>query len=102
MVLAILDQGHASDITTYRADIPHDCGKSSKSWAQAYLYAVAQTGGAGVGFGSDFNGFAGEPAPRFGPDACDGDQQAAQTGGVGYPFSVIGGNGQTMEWRNRV
>jgi hypothetical protein len=26
-----------------------------------------------VGFGSDINGFAGMPAPRFGPYACDGD-----------------------------
>lgn len=97
MVSAILDQGNTTEITTYRPDIPHDCGKSSKSWAQAYLYAVDQMGGAGVGIGSDFNGFAGEPAPRFGSDACDGDVQTAQTGGVQYPFTVIGGNGQTMD-----
>ncbi len=97
MVSPILDQGTTDEIATFRGDVPHDCGKSLKSWAQAYLYAASRMGGAGVGIGSDFNGFAGEPAPRFGKDACNGDVKAPQTGGVGYPFSVIGGTGQTLD-----
>jgi microsomal dipeptidase-like Zn-dependent dipeptidase len=45
---------------------------SSTSWAQAYLYAVERTGGKGVGLGSDINGAAGLPGPRFGPFASYG------------------------------
>jgi len=56
--------------------VANDCDGSSRSFAQAYLYAADLMGpGGGVGFGSDFNGLAGQPSPRFGPDAC--------TGGIG-------------------
>lgn len=97
MVGVISEQGKTNEIGTISTNIQHDCGHSSKSWAQAYLYAVRQTGGsAPVGIGTDFNGFAGQPAPRFGDEACDGDRLARQTGGVGYPFTIIGGNGEKM------
>ena len=56
------------------APVPFDCGNSDESWAQVYLYAIDHMNGGAVGIGSDFNGLAGEPAPRFGPDACDGDR----------------------------
>ncbi len=48
------------------------CAGSTTSFAQAYLYAVAKTGGRGVGIGSDVNGAAGLPGPRFGPFAAFG------------------------------
>lgn len=63
-----------------------DCGNSVKSFAQAYLYAVQNAGGAGVGIGSDMNGLAGLPAPRFGPYRCGGDG-TTQDGPVLYPIA---------------
>ena len=78
LVSIILHQGDRNDIkTTMRgstAPVPFDCGNSDESWAQVYLYATDHMNGGAVGIGSDFNGLAGEPAPRFGPDACDGDR----------------------------
>jgi microsomal dipeptidase-like Zn-dependent dipeptidase len=53
-------------------DIPHNCGNSSETVVQAYRYITAHNGGGPVGFGTDLNGFAGWPSPRFGPDACSG------------------------------
>lgn len=52
--------------------ISDDCRHSSKTFAQAYQYAV-DTMGAPVALGSDFNGIAGHVGPRFGSDACGGD-----------------------------
>ena len=46
--------------------VPEACAGSSTAWAQAYLYAVAKMGGRGVAIGTDINGAAGLPAPRFG------------------------------------
>jgi hypothetical protein len=54
--------------------IPFVCAGSSTSWAQAYLYALAKTGGRGVAIGSDINGAAALPGPRFGPFAAFGAQ----------------------------
>lgn len=51
--------------------ITDNCRHSSKSWAQAYEYAVDVMGGP-VAMGSDFNGIAGHLGPRFGSDACGG------------------------------
>jgi microsomal dipeptidase-like Zn-dependent dipeptidase len=48
------------------------CTGSSTSYAEAYLYAVAKTGGRGVAIGTDVNGAAGLPGPRFGPFAAFG------------------------------
>jgi microsomal dipeptidase-like Zn-dependent dipeptidase len=68
--------------------VPFDCGNSTQSWAQVYLYATRTLGLKAVGIGSDFNGFAGWLAPRFGPEACDGDHEPgyapAATSGVQY------------------
>jgi len=50
--------------------VRNDSAGSSKSFSQAYCYALQKTGGKrGIGFGSDFNGFAPQTAPRFGVDA---------------------------------
>jgi microsomal dipeptidase-like Zn-dependent dipeptidase len=43
-------------------------------------------GTGGVGFGTDFNGFAGQPGPRFGEHAC-GDRDAPDARAeLSYPF----------------
>ncbi|MBX3233866.1 MAG: membrane dipeptidase [Labilithrix sp.] len=47
-----------------------ECQGASTSWMNAYAYTVERMEGTGVGFGSDMNGLAQEPLPRFGPWAC--------------------------------
>jgi microsomal dipeptidase-like Zn-dependent dipeptidase len=100
MVSAILNQG---DIAGLRKAMPElaskikaPCAGSSTAWAEAYLYAVAKTGGKGVAIGSDINGAAGLPGPRFGTfaaygarhDACREPNRRAeidsQSNGVAY------------------
>lgn len=50
--------------------IPNNAIGGSSSFAQAYWYTYTKTGGySGIAFGSDFNGFAPQIAPRFGVDA---------------------------------
>ena len=76
IVAPIVNQG---DIAGLRRGLPASAGKiaepcagSSTSLAQAYLYAVAKMGGRGVALGSDINGAAGLPGPRFGTFAAFG------------------------------
>ena len=57
--------------------VPFDCGNSSQTWAQIYLYATQNLGVPAIGIGSDFNGFAEWVAPRTGPNACAGDHDAS-------------------------
>jgi hypothetical protein len=52
--------------------IPKPCAGSSTSFAQAYLYACAKMGGRGVAIGTDINGAAALPGPRFGAYAAYG------------------------------
>lgn len=100
----ILNQGSREELIKYEREgskVEHDCGSSAKSFAQAYLYAVdavkaRKQGPVGVGFGSDINGFAGLPAPRFGPYACGGDG-VPQTNAVSYPFQPLHGSVTSME-----
>ncbi len=84
--------GHSKvdEVQQWGGKVRNDCGFSSKTWAQGYLYAVDRMEGGAVAFGSDFNGLAGAPAPRFGPQACNNDIRAPQQGGVAYPFQVHG------------
>jgi hypothetical protein len=99
MVSVILHQGGRNDIKTYQrgssTPVPFDCGNSDQAWAQVYLYAIDHMNGGAVGIGSDFNGLAGEPAPRFGGDACDGDRSDPYNpaGGISYPITPFGGGG---------
>ena len=60
------------------AKIPEPCAGSSTSWAQAYLFAVAKMGGRGVAMGSDINGAAALPGPRFGTFAAFGARNDRQ------------------------
>jgi microsomal dipeptidase-like Zn-dependent dipeptidase len=80
--------------------IPNPCAGSSTSWAQAYLYAAGKMGGRGVAIGSDINGAAGLPGPRFGTFAAYGaspdarrsserrDEIDCQTNGVAYSSPI--------------
>jgi microsomal dipeptidase-like Zn-dependent dipeptidase len=104
IVAPIINQG---DIAGLKACLPELAGKvhkpcagSSTSWAQAYLYAVQKMGGRGVAIGTDINGAAGLPGPRFGTFAAYGvhndagripDRRAemdGQTNGVAYASPV--------------
>lgn len=64
-----LNQTH---LHTYSATVRNDAHNTSKSFAQAYLYALDRTGGTGVAIGTDFNGLAKSLGPRFGPAALPG------------------------------
>ncbi|MFT3916902.1 MAG: membrane dipeptidase [Anaeromyxobacteraceae bacterium] len=96
----ILHQGSTAEIGTFPAGgaatsfvasrVPNDCGTSSRSLAQVYLHVAEAMRGGAVAFGSDLNGMALEPAPRFGPDACDGDRRADQGTPFTYPFTLAG------------
>ena len=96
LVAPITHQGTKHEIQGVPgAVIANDCSNSSKTWAQAYLYATSKMAGGrlngAVGVGTDFNGLAGQPGPRFGSDRCGGDNPlAAQGGGVSYPFTPHG------------
>lgn len=50
--------------------VPNDCPGSSKTWAQAYLYAIHKMKGKSVGLASDVGGWVGCPGPRFGTFAA--------------------------------
>ena len=104
VVAPILFQGDIAGLKRCNPDlagkIPEPCASSSTSWAQAYLYAVAKTGGHGVAIGSDINGAADLPGPRFGTSAAYGtnndDRRVVerrgeierQTNGVAYTESI--------------
>src|SRR5262249_32912608 len=61
-----LNQGDVRDFSKSGMKIRNDSAGSSKSWAQAYLYAAAHMQSEGVPIGTDMNGLAGAPCPRFG------------------------------------
>jgi microsomal dipeptidase-like Zn-dependent dipeptidase len=76
MIAPILNQGDMPDIGRVLPElenkVPRPSAGSSTAWAQGYLYAVKHMGGRGVGIGSDINGAAGLPGPRFGSYAAYG------------------------------
>ena len=100
IVSAILNQGDIAGLRKVMPElagkVPASCSGSSTAWAEAYLYALAKTGGTGVAMGSDINGAAGLPGPRFGTFAAYGARRDArrephrraeidsQTNGVAY------------------
>jgi microsomal dipeptidase-like Zn-dependent dipeptidase len=91
MVSVIVHQGSVDEISTWRGPgqtvVEHKCGNTSETVAQAYLYAVAKMKGQPVGFGTDFNGFAGLPGPRFGPERCPGGTAGPAPGhGASFPY----------------
>ncbi|HWR33539.1 MAG TPA: membrane dipeptidase, partial [Chitinophagaceae bacterium] len=57
--------------TAENCPVPNNAAGGSSSFAQAYWYVLQKTGGQkGIAFGSDFNGFAPQIAPRFGTEAA--------------------------------
>jgi hypothetical protein len=58
----------SKDIRSYSPKIHNDLPGSAKTWAHAYLYAVDQLSGQGVGLGTDF-GLVHGSGPRFGMKA---------------------------------
>jgi microsomal dipeptidase-like Zn-dependent dipeptidase len=76
--------------------LTNDGPNTSKSFAQAYLYALQKANGAGVAIGTDFNGLPGSLGPRFGPAALPGEDDvvsqqndmARQTSGVRYTTAL--------------
>ncbi len=76
LVAPIINQGDLAGLRRCMPElvekITNPCAGSSTSWAQAYLYASAMMGGRGVAIGTDINGAAGMPGPRFGAYAAYG------------------------------
>jgi microsomal dipeptidase-like Zn-dependent dipeptidase len=97
MVAFIPHLGGLDKIKTYPdgpAVIEHRCGNTSETVAQAYLYIAQQMKGGSVGFGTDFNGLAGLPGPRFGPEGCPGGGDRPPVSAMlRYPFAVVGMSG---------
>jgi microsomal dipeptidase-like Zn-dependent dipeptidase len=118
VVAPIINQGDIAGLRRglpeLESKIPEPSAGSSTSWAQAYLYAVSKMGGRGVAIGTDINGAAALPGPRFGTFASFGanhdnhripqrrSEIDHQTNGVAYDRPIIdhrwyrfesGGNG---------
>ncbi|HEY3288978.1 MAG TPA: membrane dipeptidase, partial [Anaerolineae bacterium] len=76
VIAPILNQGDMAGLARTDPElaqkVPHPCAGSSTAWAQAYLYIAKKMGGRGVAFGSDLNGAAAMPGPRFGTLAAFG------------------------------
>ncbi|MBI1256684.1 MAG: hypothetical protein GC204_04380 [Chloroflexi bacterium] len=77
IVSVLLNQPNVRDFdgpnglkATASATVANNCAGSSRSWAQAYLYALEVMHGTNVALGSDVNGLAGLPGPRFGTNAA--------------------------------
>jgi microsomal dipeptidase-like Zn-dependent dipeptidase len=104
VVAPILNQGDVLDfgnvVPEWAHKVSQSCAGSSTAWASAYLYAVKKMGGRGVAIGSDVNGAAGMPGPRFGTfaayGACGDDHRVplrraqidAQVNGVRYATPI--------------
>jgi len=76
VVAPIINQGDIAGLRRVlpgqASKIPHPSAGSSTSWAQAFLYALSKMNGRGVAIGTDINGAAGLPGPRFGTYASYG------------------------------
>jgi microsomal dipeptidase-like Zn-dependent dipeptidase len=104
VIAPILNQGDLAGLRHAMPElagkIPDPCAGSSTSWAQAYLYVTTKMNGRGVALGSDINGAACLPGPRFGTSAAYGahpdhlrtSQRRAeidnQTNGVAYSTPI--------------
>ncbi|NHZ83206.1 hypothetical protein F2P44_28610 [Massilia sp. CCM 8695] len=109
MVSLITAQGHRDATpTAHRAGLPvvaHDCGGTSQTFAQTYLHLLSLAGPNGrIGFSTDFNGFAGEPAPRFGSEGCffQKDVGGAQVNPTQYPLSIAVKGSPSVMGRSKI
>ena len=62
--------GSPSVARQWAQSTPNNCDGSSTSFFQSFSYLNQIFAGKGVAIGSDFNGFASIPGPRFGANAC--------------------------------
>lgn len=96
-MVAVMTQPPAGNIVQPGPNDPgysaviNDCAGSTKTWAQAYRYAVdvmtIKGVQPGVAFGTDFNGISQHNGPRFGVEGCTGQDDATK---VQYPFTITG------------
>jgi microsomal dipeptidase-like Zn-dependent dipeptidase len=110
MLGLISAQGNLWDVGTYsrpgRHTVNHVCGRTSETFAQAYLYAIDHAPGMAIGIGTDFAAPIPQPGPRFGGQQCfdwsDPGQpvsrnrdwtQAKWNGPLAYPFVARGVHG---------
>jgi len=70
MIAPILTQRAQRNYSGSYGRFNNNCFDSSKTWAQTYLRALDLMGGQNVALGTDVNGAAPFPGPRFGKNAC--------------------------------
>ncbi|GBF37685.1 membrane dipeptidase [Leptospira johnsonii] len=99
MIGLITGQGNLEEIGEWRQNsdgsyIAHACGGTSQTFAQSYQYLKTLIGDPAydgrIAVGTDFNGFAHMPGPRYGTRACPGGTSVIaqpEASKVGYPFS---------------
>ncbi len=99
MVGLIPGQGDLDQVGEWRNDdgtyIANACGATSQTFVQSYQYLLNLVGDAAydgrITIGTDFNGFAHMPGPRFGANACPGgstDIEQPSSSKVVYPFAL--------------
>ena len=91
MICPLLGQGNLETTDTWHGigptKIDHINGNTTNSLVQAYLYAAEKMQGLPVGFGSDLNGFAQQPGPRFAPhNGTPNETPPRPTTRLRYPF----------------
>jgi len=94
MASVIVQQGTLKEIKRWdgaASKVPHTCGNSSQTFAQAYLYAVSTAPGMPIGIGTDMNALLNMIGPRFGSDACPGGKAANHRDGarLAYPLHTL-------------
>ena len=89
MVGLILNQGKIDEISYPEGSLPHSCGLTTESFAQAYRYARANSPGQkGVAIGTDCNGPILSLGPRFGSAPCPGGGLSLKPA-LPYPFISV-------------
>lgn len=99
MIGLIPGQGNLDQVGEWRNEdgtyIANACGGTSQTFVQAYGYLRSLLGNEAyngrITVGTDFNGFAHMPGPRFGNDSCHGGSTAIaqpDSSKVSYPFAL--------------
>ncbi|PKA14385.1 membrane dipeptidase [Leptospira haakeii] len=99
MIGLIPGQGNLDEVGEWRQNsdgsyISHACGGTTQTFAQSYQYLRNLIGDQAydgrISVGTDFNGFAHMPGPRYGTRACPGGVSTIaqpDSAKVGYPFA---------------
>jgi microsomal dipeptidase-like Zn-dependent dipeptidase len=100
MVAPIGNQGGITEVKTYprsgRQTIPHICGQSTETFAQAYYYVLDHAPGMAVAIGTDVNGPIHQVGPRFGSNQCEGGQGTGARSMAKLPSSFLARGSNTM------